>query len=771
VNRPARETPGSLGAALLFAALVVAVYASPLFFRRNFTGRDLLAYNLPLEKSIHDAYARGRLPVWTPEVSGGRPLLPNPNTGSLYPVRPLLSRLPFPLAMRLYPLLHWAAAGIGTLLLLRALSASAGAAWLGAVTYAFSGVAVSEVFYPHILPGMTLLPWLVWAAARPWKRPAAQTLALAFLFALDLLAADVFTVALGVFGAALWIAIEMPRVERSAALARLSVALGLAVLAALPQIVATALWIPETNRAVLGLRLAEVTRFSVSPWRLAELVVPYPFGETWRLTPSEVWGWRAFGDKAMGLFSTLYAGALAAMGAGTMWRRKERGARFARILLLFGLAASILPSLLPQGFGRVVSPVALRNPEKLAVAAALAMALMAARAFDVYRGEGRRPRGSLAIAALLALAAGLTALWPSEAARIAGGLLAGGAPLPHFAAVQLPWALAEGGLLWVATVIAIELARRPALWARSAALLLLTLVPMAATRRIPEVSTELEAFGPTRLARRIASADAEGAFRTLGESIYASPGETAGRTGLGWAELPRESWIYYTPVFWGRGTVFNYDFDAGDVSRVESLRRLSGLAAGAPDGGVLFENLCLKFGVRPRGQPPVAGFHPVGGNAAQEWDEQDGAQPDIRLATRWKEEPGALEAAAELASMGRGELLLETGRRARGEAPPGLLRILEKSPERLRLQTETSRPAWLFVLRAFWSYRTVSIDGREVEAVPAYLAYTAIPVPAGRHAVDWQERVPGGESTRLGPLAAGMAAVLIFVSGSRQKRT
>ena len=138
------KSPSSFAA--FFLLLVVAVYADPLFLRRNFVGRDLLGYNLPIEKSVHDAYARGRLPVWISEVSGGRPLLPNPNTGAFYPVRPLLSLISFPLAMRIYPVLHWALAGIGTILLLRSLSISRAAAWVGAVTYAFSGVSVSEVF-------------------------------------------------------------------------------------------------------------------------------------------------------------------------------------------------------------------------------------------------------------------------------------------------------------------------------------------------------------------------------------------------------------------------------------------------------------------------------------------------------------------------------------------------------------------------------------------------------------------------------------------------
>src|SRR5712692_5404746 len=87
-------------AAPLFLALIVVSYADPLFGPRAFGGRDLTPYNYPTESMVHDAYARGRLPVWAADVSGGRPLLPNPNAGALYPARWLLSPLPFPLAMR-----------------------------------------------------------------------------------------------------------------------------------------------------------------------------------------------------------------------------------------------------------------------------------------------------------------------------------------------------------------------------------------------------------------------------------------------------------------------------------------------------------------------------------------------------------------------------------------------------------------------------------------------------------------------------------------------
>ncbi|MEP6994214.1 MAG: hypothetical protein ABI968_06790, partial [Acidobacteriota bacterium] len=149
--------------ALLLLGLVFVAYSNTLLARRNFVGKDIVPYDLPIEKAVHDSWARGQIPVWWPTVSGGRPLLPNPNAGVFYPIRPLLSRIAFPLAMRLFPIIHWVLGGWGMLLLLRTLGGSRAAAWISAVSYTFSGVIVSEVFYAVIHPGASLLPWTLWA--------------------------------------------------------------------------------------------------------------------------------------------------------------------------------------------------------------------------------------------------------------------------------------------------------------------------------------------------------------------------------------------------------------------------------------------------------------------------------------------------------------------------------------------------------------------------------------------------------------------------------
>ncbi len=718
-----------------------------------------------MEKTIHDAYARGSLPIWMAEVSGGRPLLPNPNAGALYPVRALLSIVSFPSAMRVYPILHWLAAGIGMILLVRATGGSRAAAWLGATTYVFSGVVVAEVFFPHIQPGMALLPWITWAVARRWATRGSKLLVLSILLSLLLLAGDVFTIGMALLAAVLWILLEVERARRWNEIVILALATILAGLVALPQIAATALWIPETNRAVSGILLRDAAFFSIHPLRLFELVVPYPFGRTWTLSNTDVWGWPIFRGKSMGIFSTLYAGAFAAIAVVVCRKLQAPGARFARALFVLALLLSVPFSLLPAAWEKMPSPLPLRNPEKFAILLTLAVAILAALAFDRFRSGFPRPRWTIAVAAGITVLAAGAALFPDATGRLAVWIAGAHPRHAETAGRVLPEALAEAGLLWLMSVLAIEALSRQSRSALAAALAILTIVPVLANRRIAPTLTEIEVFSPTTFARYLRRADPEGEFRTLGESMYREH-----RIGMGYVghddaymDSGRRLWIHQTPVLWNRGTVLNIDFDVGDFSRVESLRRFSVLAAGYEDSAPLFGSLSLKWGIRFRDQAPLPGYRHFAGDYLQLWDALPGALPHVRLVTRWSEETGPVESVAALPRIGEGEVILETGSRRQGSARPGTVEVIENRPERLLARVEAPDPTFLFVLRGFWPYRRVLLDGSPVEAFPAQLAFSAIAVPAGPHTIDWTEEIPGLAVSRFGPLvAAGLLALLLL---------
>ena len=759
-----RALPG-----LLFFLLLLVVYADPLLSRRNFAGRDLLVYNLPMEKTIHAAYASGHLPIWTTEVSGGRPLLPNPNAGALYPLRAALSPFSFPAAMRVYPFLHWLAAGLGEILLVRTAGGSRAAAWVGATTYVFSGVVVSEVFFPHIQPGMALLPWITWAVARPWPTRGGKLLTLSILLSLLLLAGDVFTIGMSLVCAGLWILLEVDRTRRWSEVVMLALAGILAGLVALPQIVATALWIPETNRAVSGIRLGEAAFFSIHPLRLLELVVPYPFGRTWTLANTDTWGWSVFRGKGMGLFNTLYAGAFGVIAVAASAKVRVAGARFARALLALSLVLSVPFSLLPASWEQTTSPLPLRNPEKFAVLLTFALALFSGFALDRFREGLPRPRWALAVAVVLTAAAVAAALLPDAAGRLAVGIVGTDARHASTAGRLLPEAFAEAGLLWTATLVAIALLSRQSRPALVAALALLALVPILANRKIARTLTELEMFSPTTFARYLRRADPKGEYRTLGESIYREQRFAPGYTGYDdeYLDAGRRLWLHQAPVLWNRGTVLNVDFDVGDFSRVESLRRFSVLAAGYTDATPLFGSLSLKWGIRFRDQAPVPGYRPFAGDYLQLWDVLPSALPHIRLVGGWREETGPAEAVAALPTAGEGEIVVETGSRRRGAARPGTLEVLENRPEGFRARLHAPDPTFLFVLRGFWNYRRVSLDGEPVDVLPAQLAFSALRIPAGSHTVEWKERIPGSEISRYGPAIAALLLALLLLRDRR----
>ena len=761
-----RRPGGVVPAGALFLLLVAIVYADPLLARRNFGGRDLIKYNLPLEKNVHDAYARGRLPVWSQEISGGRPLLPNPNVGALYPVRALLALTSFPVAMRVFPILHWALAGLGMMVLLRALAASPGAAWIGAVTYVFSGVGVSALFFPHLHPGIALLPWVPWALCRPGERIAERALVLSLPLALMFLAGELFTAGIALLAGILWIAVEESGRRRTTAAAVLGLGATLAALLALPQIVATALWIPETTRAVQGIRLGEAFLLSISPARWLELLVPYPFGATWALDPTLVWAPSVFHGKSVGLFATLYAGGFALASLVLLARapsrlRRGAGVRLAFVLLILAAAAAVLPSLLPASWSSLPSPVALRNPEKFGVAVAFALAILAGKGFDEIRQTARRPAGwMLAVGGVTAILA-LAALLVPAAARAIGQRGSASADAGRLAVAQLPGALAEGGLLWMATLLAVEALASGGRAATAVSLVLLTVIPIAATRPIAQTFGEEELLAPTAFARFLTRQDPAGQFRALGADLYRPDSLiAAARAGSdrGETEFARRDWVHDTPALWGRGLVFNADFDRGDLTRLESLRRFSGLLSASPASAALFGSVGLRWSVRYRDQAPLPGYRRIGGDAAQDWDELPGALPEVRLLQRWREETGPVAALDVLRRAVPDEVVIETGARREGTAPPGSIRRLETTPERLVVQVEAAAATWLFVLRGYWSHRTIRLDGAEIAQAPAQLAFSAIPIPPGRHLVEWEERVPGLRISAWGPVLFAFAA-------------
>jgi len=88
------------------------------------------------------------------------------------------------------------------------------------------------------------------------------------------------------------------------------------------------------------------------------------------------------------------------------------------------------------------------------------------------------------------------------------------------------------------------------------------------------------------------------------------------------------------------------------------------------------------------------------------------------------------------------------------------VRLLERRPGRLRLQSDSPGPGWLVLLDSFEKGWSATVDGAAAPLLPANVAFRAVPLPAGRHEVEMRYRARGVLSG-LAIAALGLALLLL----------
>ncbi|MEL6269985.1 MAG: hypothetical protein AAFR22_09235 [Chloroflexota bacterium] len=108
----------------LLPMLILLVLALVVFRELAFTDRilgrgDTFTYFYPYWTVRDNFFRAGELPLWTPDIFMGAPLLANPQIGALYPPNWLTIGLDAPNAVRVSILLHVAWATLGAYMLAR----------------------------------------------------------------------------------------------------------------------------------------------------------------------------------------------------------------------------------------------------------------------------------------------------------------------------------------------------------------------------------------------------------------------------------------------------------------------------------------------------------------------------------------------------------------------------------------------------------------------------------------------------------------------------
>ena len=753
--------------ALLWLGLVVLVFADLLFRPVMIFGRDVDSYFLPLESAVHRAWASGHLPLWFAEVSGGKPLLPNPNAGVFYPLRLLAAALPFAAGFKLYLVAHVFLAGWGAMRLARELGASEGGGLAAAVAYGFSGPVLSTVLFSNMLPGAALLPWAARAGLRLAARPGARRAAAAAAFlTLDVLAGDPFTLLLAVLFLFAFAAGAEPE-KRARALTFSTAACAAAIVAAGVQLVPMFLYLPETFRAQVRFRLLATLQWSLSPARLLEWAVPYPFGDPTEFVAWKTWGGRFFDGRPSGYFATIFAGAFAAaaMLLPSVRMSDRRSARVLREVFATSVLVASAAVFVPERLLSTPTRIALRYPEKFILGATLVMALWAARAWDSARENRRIAVAVAAVAAALALAGLAAAAFRGGAARAVLAWTRDGRASAATVADGVPRALLSGALHWaLAAAAAFLLFRSGGRRARlGAALLLVAADVVLATRRIVATAPESDVLSPPPAVAALRRLDPETRFSFVPQAMYLPiAGSRDAERGRRGDRPPEIALRAFAGSLWGRPSVLNSDPDASDLARHAFVRRdLFDLLARSPAAVAPYlAGFSIAWVVRFPDAPPLPGAVPAASAGAVVVDRLPGAVARASTAPAWIEfpSPAAAERALRGGSIPPTTAVLETGRSAAGSDAPGAFTPASERDNRFEGTVACPSGCWLRVTRGYWKFRDVRIDGRRADVAPERIALSAVRVPPGTHRIVWKEKMPGGIAGALASLA-GMALI------------
>ncbi len=400
------------------ALILTLLFFHQLVFSGKILARgDTFQYFYPYWDARNEAFRAGALPLWTPDLFMGAPLLANPQVGAYYPLNWLTAPFRAPTAIAISIVLHVALAAAGTVYMYRqVVSKQWIPAFVAGIAYAFGGTVSSHVEQINQLQGLAWMPILfaLYHRVLVQERTRRGGLLLAIAWALQIFSGHSQTVFISGVGLAVYglsfksfgggERISFQRLLRS--LLPLALCFCLALLLALPQLLPSLELMQLSNRSG-GFSVQEATAFSLLPNLLGRALLPSYDGQL-------------FGE---------YVATLGIVGLGlALWgivvfRDNERQRRVWLALAVIGFALALgrynpLYLLLAElpGFNLF------RVPARFLALFSLAMALLAGMGIQALSQPIRSRRHIITIATVIALLIGVTRfLLPGDPALIFDG--------------------------------------------------------------------------------------------------------------------------------------------------------------------------------------------------------------------------------------------------------------------------------------------------------------------------------------------------------------
>ncbi len=265
---------------LILLALTLLFFHQLAFSGLILARGDTYNYFYPYWAARNAAFMQGQLPLWSPDVFMGVPLLANPQLGTFYPLNWLLIPFAPPDGIRLSILVHTFWTLLGMYILAQTQLKATFPALVAAAVYGLGGYVGAHVEQINQLQGLAWLPWLFWLYGRALNRPRRYVPLLATALALQFFTGHTQTVfitgvGLGIYGL---LNHNIQDTKSSSliiirALFILGVAGLLALSLILPQLLPSLELTSLSNRSG-GLTFNEATSFSFNPFVIGRGLLP-----------------------------------------------------------------------------------------------------------------------------------------------------------------------------------------------------------------------------------------------------------------------------------------------------------------------------------------------------------------------------------------------------------------------------------------------------------------------------------------------------------------
>ncbi len=727
----------------ILAALPTLLFADLLLGLNVLFTRDVAQYHYPLRHVLREIVLRGEFPFWNPWIAAGQPLAANPAYQVFYPLTWLILLPSFKIGFHLHVLAHVFIATFGLFALLRSMRVGRTAAVLAALSFGLGGLVTSTLNLFPFLFSIAWIPWICLYARRALRGGGRRDFAFAACFlALQLLVSEPTTtlqtgVLLGLYA--------IFRGNREAIARRLAIVAALcavATLLAAVQLVPAVDHFRDSIRAH-GIPFEMVSKWSMPPVRIAELINPQLLGNPLPNDVREYWGVGVYQGSWKPFFYCIYSGLLIVVGVvvGLVTRKRGSVLYLVCATLSFIAAIGVHTPLLALAYEAGVAN-AIRYAEKFAILGVFASIVFAARAIDdVIRGDrpALRVARISAIAILSAAGAlallGFTPLWEPLFRRV--WLVPDAYDLSAMLPIaQTTWSVAAARALGLALLLLAATRMQPMRWRVLLGLFVVADVASLVPRIAPRVAAAYYDVPP---ALRQASPQRDD-YRLyhLGDDFPSAKSDPYFRPQPDGAWLVRNALTGYAPVTHGFRIALGNDLDLTSLAASDDFSAaLAELAERAPNRwlgpAVAMSNVRYVIVYR---DPKVA------------FAEARGVVRDVRPVdlTFVGENPRYWFAREVVSIRDRQDFVahLQQAPYTRGKAfiqapvfAPGaaIIHRVRETTQSASIDVEARGPAFLVMSVTPHKDWRITIDGVETAAVLTNIGYQGVLVPGGRHEV------------------------------------